>query len=84
MWLLQTISGRPLYYCEPKYLIPAKILGTLGLLSTVLGILSFSSLFLPKGLNRATGVSPVVFLGYLILGIALLMASRFLIRRGAL
>lgn len=84
LYILQLISGKPLYYCELKYLIPAKIIGTLGVISIVVGILSLIVLIKNSNSIKGGGISPISVVFYLVAGSALLFVSRFLIRRGAI
>ena len=84
LYILQVLSGKPLYYCEPKYLIPGKILGTLGILLIAMGILSLVVLTINSNLSKGKSVSPISVFILLIAGGFLLFASSFLIRRGAI
>jgi len=83
-WLLQTISGVPLYHCKPEYRIPAQIAGTIGLFFMfffVLGI--FIILFDPTYLQ----VQGTSFLSFLLLGgigFGLLVVCRILIKKGSI
>lgn len=86
-WILQTISGTPLYHCKPEYRIPAQIIGTTGLFFSffcMLGI--FISIFDPNYIRQAQtsiteNISAIFFFG--VLGILLLLLCRYLIRRGS-
>jgi hypothetical protein len=84
LWLLQTISGRPLYYCKSTYLIPAKITGILGVLSLFGAILGLVILLTLNPPESRTGNPLIILIVYLAFGFFLLWASRFLIRRGSL
>jgi hypothetical protein len=79
-WILQQIAGRPLYYCDLQYQIPAKIFGVLGLL--LIGLCVFVGI--PVSIySRESGPGPMLLLG-LGVGVGLLWLSRVLIRRGSL
>ncbi len=84
LWILQTISGVPLYYCKPGYLIPAKIIGAIGILlltGVVLTIIDFSSIKNATGQDGNPILWTIIING--IIGSLLLWGSRILIRKGA-
>ncbi len=81
LWILQTISGVPLYYCRPEYRLPAIFLGTLGLLFA----LSCLSIILTLGSvsnYNAENISQLFV--FCIVGLGLLVLCRVLIRRGSI
>ena len=85
LWILQTVSGVPLYYCKPEYRIPAIFIGTIGILS------SFNFLFflfaLPSAAdNNIPQIGLIIgeFLAMGLVGIVLLLLCRILIRRGSI
>lgn len=85
LWILQTVSGVPLYYCKPEYRIPAIFIGTIGVIS------SFNFLFFLFALPSAAGNNmsqrglPIVeFLVMGLIGIGFLLLCRLLIRRGSI
>ena len=80
MWALQAISGVPLHYCKQEYLIPAKLLGAVGiwtLASAPLVAISYSG----AGHKDVPGL---VVVATLAAGCGLVALSRFLIRRGSI
>jgi hypothetical protein len=83
LWILQTISGVPLYYCKPEFLIPAKIIGTIGilLLTGVVFIISLSSGIDTDSQNN-NSILWTIFMNSAI-SFLLLWGSRILIRKGA-
>jgi len=85
LWILQTISGVPLYYCKPEYRIPALALGTVGIAVT------FNLAFFVVLLGSASGnnmpqrgLPTTEFLLMGLLGVGLLLVCRILIRRGSI
>ncbi len=85
LWILQTISGMPLYYCRPEYRVPGIFLGTFGVIA------AFNVIFFLLALGSISGNglhqrgSPIgEFLIIALVGVSLLLLSRFLIRRGSI
>lgn len=85
LWILQTVSGVPLYYCRPEYRVPAIFIGTFGVISSF----NFLCYLLTSGSAYGNNVSPkglpfseVLTMG--IVGVGLLLACRLLIRRGSI
>ena len=84
LWILQTVSGVPLYYCRPEYRIPAIFLGTVGVLS-LFNFLFFLMLLGSEGAMTQMGaptIGDILLMG--LVGAGLLLLCRFLIRRGFL
>jgi hypothetical protein len=48
LWILQSISGVPLYYCKPEYRVPGIFVGTFGVISV------FNFLFFALTLSYGT------------------------------
>ncbi|MEK9149401.1 MAG: hypothetical protein AAB267_05080 [Candidatus Desantisbacteria bacterium] len=85
LWILQTISGVPLYYCKPEFLIPAKIIGAIGILLLTGVALNIISLFSGIDTTQQDSISivgPVFVSG--VIGFLLLWGSRMLIRKGSM
>lgn len=87
LWILQTVSGVPLYYSKPQYRIPAIFVGTLGVMS----LFNFTVFLLILGSSSSGGnippgeippITEVLLMG--IIGVGLLLLCRFLIRRGSI
>lgn len=85
LWILQTVSGVPLYYCRPEYRIPGIALGTFGV------VLMFNLLCFIFMLGSASGnnmpqsiMSPGDFLMAGLVGGVFLILCRLLIRRGSI
>lgn len=85
LWILQTVSGVPLYYCKPEYRIPAIFIGTIGVIA------SFNFIFLlfvlPSSIenNVSEGLSLLgVFLMMGLIGVGFLLLCRILIKRGSI
>ena len=85
LWILQTVSGVPLYYCKPEYRIPGIFVGTIGvvalfdflMLIITLGYISEKNMpqsELPIGMFLVTGLG----------GAGLLLLCRLLIKRGSI
>jgi hypothetical protein len=84
LWILQTVSGVPLYYCKPEYRIPGILFGTIGVLSIFNFLFFLMFLGSKKGISHG-GTPPMgetLFMG--LIGAGLLLFCRFLIRRGAI
>ncbi len=87
LWILQTISGVPLYYCKPHYRIPGIFLGTIGvliclnlLLLLIIGVTSSSDV-------AHQSASMNGFAGFLVIGIiglSCMFMCRVLIRTGSI
>ena len=88
LWILQTISGVPLYYCKPHYRIPGIFVGTLGVI-ICLNILLFLLLI---GVTSSSDVahhsaSMIRFTEFFIIGIiglSCMFMCRVLIRIGSI
>lgn len=84
LWILQTVSGVPLYYCKPEYRIPGILFGTIGVLSLFNFLFFLMFLGSEKGMSQrgipATG--EILLMG--LVGAGLLLFCRFLVRRGAI
>jgi hypothetical protein len=80
LWILQTISGVPLFYCKPEYRVPGIFIGTLGLFFASNSLFMLMALGSASG-NNATNIGSFFVIG--IIGIGLLLSCRFLIRRGS-
>ncbi len=86
LWILQTVSGVPLYYCKPEYRIPGIIVGTFGVLllfGFLIFLLSLGSEY-QKSMAQQGLYTPGELILNGLLGIGLLLLCRFLIRRGAI
>lgn len=85
LWILQTISGVPLYYCKPEYLIPAKIIGAIGILLLTMVVLNIFTLLsgVDTPQQNGTSIAVTIFVNGII-GSLLLWGSRMLIRKGSL
>ncbi len=84
LWILQTVSGVPLYYCRPEYRMPAIFLGTFGVMSVINFIFFLFSRF-AVGTNMHEQTLPVSdFLIMGTAGVGLLILCRYLIRRGSI
>jgi len=85
LWILQTISGVPLYYCRPEYRIPGIFVGTLGVISVFnfLGFLLISGSAFGKNIQQK-GLPTYEFLLMGLIGTGLLVLCRFLIRKGSI
>ena len=81
LWILQTISGVPLYYCRPEYRIPAIFVGTLGLVFSCNCLFMLMTLGSASG-NNAANISSFFVIG--LIGTGMLLLCRFLIRRGSI
>jgi hypothetical protein len=85
LWVLQTVSGTPLYYCKPEFRIPAITIGTFGnfcILNFLMFILTLSS---SSAHTMYQNNEPLAeFLILLIVGIVMLFLCRILIRRGSI
>ena len=83
-WILQTISGVPLYHCKPEYRIPAQIIGTTGLFFAFLFIVGiFAILSDPLYLkSQSNSIYSILLLGGV--GFGMLMICRVLIKRGSI
>lgn len=81
LWILQTVSGVPLYYCKPEYRVPAIFVGTIGVFISFTCLLMLMALGSASG-NNATNISS--FFVFCIIGLGLLLLCRFLIRRGSI
>lgn len=85
LWILQTISGVPLFYCRPEYRLPAIFIGTIGTLSTFNFLCYVFALGSASGVNgspRGLPVNDLLTMG--LVGIGLLIVCRLLIRRGSI
>lgn len=85
LWILQTVSGVPLYHCRPEYLVPAKIIGALGILlltGVVLNVFILLSGVETPGQDGASIAGAIFVSG--IIGSLLLWGSRVLIRKGSM
>lgn len=84
LWILQTVSGVPLYYCRPEYRMPGIFVGTFGVFSTLNFIYFFvtSSAFGHNMQQKVPSVSELLVIG--LIGIGLLLLCRVLIRRGSI
>ena len=87
-WILQTISGVPIYYCKPGYRIPAQILGTVGLGFLFFSIFSGLVILINSSHIQHTGNSLIsLLLSIFILGgigLFFLFICRILIRKGSI
>ena len=84
LWILQTVSGVPLYYCRPEYRIPGIFIGTIGMLS-LFSFLFFLFLGSPSEKNMFHSKLPMVeFILMGLVGAGLLLLCRFLIRKGSI
>jgi hypothetical protein len=85
LWILQTISGVPLFYCRPEYRIPAIFIGTIGVLSSFNFFCFLFALGSASGSNvTQRGLPMNDFLTMGLVGIGLLIVCRLLIRRGSI
>lgn len=86
LWILQTVSGVPLYYCRPEFRIPAIFFGTFGNMSSLNFIIFLFILIGSAGGHASQQANPPVgtFLLMGLFGAGLLLACRFLIRRGSI
>jgi hypothetical protein len=85
LWILQSISGVPLYYCKPEYRVPGIFVGTFGVIS-VFNFLFFA-LTLSYGTEALIPKPNLQLENFLLMGgigIGLLLLCRFLIRRGSI
>lgn len=85
LWILQTVSGVPLYYCRPEYRIPAIALGTVGVAATC--NLAFFVVLLGSASGNNVpqrGLPTAEFLVMGLVGVGLLLVCRVLIRRGSI
>jgi len=85
LWILQTVSGVPLYYCKPEYRIPGIFIGTIGVLS--LFNFLFFLMFLGSASEKNMPHSKLPMGEFLLMGLVgagLLLLCRFLIRRGSI
>jgi hypothetical protein len=84
LWILQTVSGVPLYYCKPEYRIPGIFLGTIGVLSIFNFLLFLMFLGSEKGISQGgtSATGEMILMG--LIGAGLLLFCRFLIRRGSI
>jgi len=85
LWILQKVSGAPLYYCKPEYRVPGIFIGTIGVLS----LFSFLFFLMLSGSvsEKDTPFSKLPMGEYLLLGLigaGLLLLCRFFIRRGSI
>ncbi len=87
LWILQTVSGVPLYYARPEYRIPAIVLGTIGLIMLfnvsflLMASLSGSPAKSPHA-DIALSLNDLSIMG--VIGLAMLLMCRFLVRRGSI
>lgn len=85
LWILQTISGVPLYYCRPEYRIPGIFAGTFGIIFVINFLFLLLILGSASGQNMPQNKLPLSdFLIMGLIGIGLLLLCRFLIRRGSI
>jgi hypothetical protein len=84
LWILQTVSGVPLYYCRPEYRIPAIFIGTFGVIVCLNFVLFLLVVAGSAGSTTQQGGSAVQFLIMGLFGVGLLLACRFLIKRGSI
>jgi hypothetical protein len=84
LWTLQTVSGVPLYYCRPEYRIPAIFLGTFGVIACLNFVLFFFVVVGSAGSTTQQGGPALQFFIAGLFGVGLLLACRFLIRRGSI
>jgi len=85
LWMLQTISGVPLYYSKPEYRIPGIFFGTLGMVSVfsfIIFLLSMNSDAGQSVSRQAVPLSEILMTGGI--GFGLLFLCRILIRRGSI
>lgn len=82
LWILQTVSGMPLYYCKPEFRIPAIFIGTIG----VIALTNFFCFLLSLGSTNQNNISIPIgdFFMMGLIGMVLLLLCRLLIRRGSL
>jgi len=87
-WILQTISGVPLYFCKPEYRIPAQILGTIGLIFMFFFLFGIFIALLNPGHLQQQGTSLIdsIFSIFILggIGFLLLFICRILIKRGSI
>jgi hypothetical protein len=87
LWILQTVSGVPLYHARPEYRIPGILLGTIGLI--MLSNVSFCLMALlssPRSnrsqVNIALSLNDLLIMG--VIGLGMLLICRLLVRRGSI
>ncbi len=78
LWVLQKVSGVPLYYCRPEYRTPGIILGTMGVMA-IPNLLFFPVMIAEVGWSEGI----FVFVGGLF-GLGFLFLCRLMIRRGSI
>jgi hypothetical protein len=85
LWILQTVSGVPLYYCKPEYRIPGIFVGTFGVIS-IFNFLFFLLVMSSASRNNVShrGLPLNDFLTMGLVGLGLLLLCRLLIRRGSI
>lgn len=85
LWILQTVSGVPLYYCRPEYRIPGIFAGTFGIIFVINFLFFLLVMGSASGNNiQNQGLPTYGFLLMGFVGIGLLLLCRFLIRRGSI
>ena len=85
LWVLQSISGVPLYYCKPEYRIPGILVGTIGVISIFNFLFFLLILGSASGNNVSQGGLPAGEFRIMgIVGVGLLLLCRVLIRRGSI
>jgi len=84
LFIIQMICGVPLYYCSPGFKVLGVFLGTTGLLIIieVFLILIVGSSTAGNKIFENFPIKKLILMG--LLGIGLLLLSRFLIRRGSI
>lgn len=85
LWILQTVSGVPLYYCKPEYRMPAIFIGTIGVISSFNFLCFLLTLGSASGNNvsqRGLPLNDFLIMG--LIGAGLLLVCRLLIRRGSI
>lgn len=85
LWILQSVSGVPLYYCKPEYRIPGIFVGTFGVISIFNFLFFLLVISAASGNNISQRGAPFSeFLTMGLVGLGLLMLCRVLIRRGSI
>ena len=85
LWILQKISGVPLYYCKPEYRIPALIFGSIGVIFSI-NIIFYLLILVSSHSNNASpqsiGLSEFMLISFV--SVSLLIVCRLLVKRGSI
>ncbi|RJR42804.1 MAG: hypothetical protein C4576_15500 [Desulfobacteraceae bacterium] len=85
LWILQTVSGVPLYYCRPEFRIPAIFIGTIGVMASFMFLLFLLVIISgPANSMSHQGPSAHDLLILCIFAVVPLISCRLLIRRGSI